>query len=300
MDDGFLKLVRDVSTRINKNTANTINRFQIIILLLPAVEAILVTFLIDPNITTSDFITRISNNRLTIWIIIVIIFHIYVAWIVLSYTSEYGKLFYLIDIQKHQDEYNNALNKIKTNEALYRISSAQQLVTQAALVACLSLLYEKITDIKEVDRILSILFKERSSALGFHGDEYYNIALYIYNPETNLLEEKWRKADDRMILHHRNWEPGEGHTGLAFREKKRVYYAKDLTKESTSDIGKSYETDKQYYRSILSIPIPHDASTPSGILNITSSKPDHFSENDRNFGITIANILSIFVSKCNK
>ncbi len=220
-------------------------------------------------------------------------------------------------------EENNRLTKTLLPEAV-QYSKTQQLQTITCYLATLELeqAIEELNKSKNLTikafietaeghfaRILKPLTDSREQLFGYREGSLYNIALYIYSPETKLLHIRWRDCDKRLGQTNRSWQPGFGHVGLSFLHNE-IKICPDISK--STELTNSYtETDTKQYRSFLSVPISEcqrttdnetDGSSqkPFGVIVLTSATPEQFSlQRDKILMLTIAKLLSIYIDKLN-
>lgn len=156
-----------------------------------------------------------------------------------------------------------------------------------------------------LERMLYPLARYRVELFGYRGEDMYNICLYMYNIEQDLLDIKWRIHDNRLKVSNRQWAPGHGHVGLTYIQDE-LKICKDIFESTELSLSSSLPEDKKNYRSFLSIPISDTAKlkgggNPIGVLAFTSSAIGQFSESrDKIFSLTVAKILSIFIDESTK
>lgn len=111
----------------------------------------------------------------------------------------------------------------------------------------------------------------------YEGDALYNMAVYLFNSQDDLLEMSFRRCDDRIVPKNRTWGVGLGHIGLCYAKDETVF-CKDITKDiSTTNVESERQEDRVYYRSIIAEPIRLDEQK-IGVFIVTSSQPSQFDE----------------------
>ena len=155
----------------------------------------------------------------------------------------------------------------------------------------------------EFQKLLLPIIIRRSEIFGYSSDELFNFAIYIWNSNGNCLDVKFRKCDDRIPVHNRSWQRGNGHVGICFAQGKMIF---NKVEAKDSDLKEAFgytDDDLQYYCGTVSAPIfsNKDPKEPIGVLNITSSNGNQFKEEklDRSEDIffieTFTKILSIYI-----
>jgi hypothetical protein len=155
----------------------------------------------------------------------------------------------------------------------------------------------------DVEKLLTPMVKDRCDVLGFSGgDDLYNIAIYIWNEEDQVLKLFYRACDDRITRQNRDWKLGLGHVGLCYA-KGNLVITPDVSKVPQLMFGTDVERDLAYYRSIAAFPIHGKCKegiptteNPIGVLVVTSSKEGHFRLYDQYelFCLKYADILALY------
>lgn len=156
-------------------------------------------------------------------------------------------------------------------------SQVNKLVEAAVIDGC-----KDISQASKFARSILGLFVERRQALFGIGDEYWNFGVYVFNHDKEKLVciacRRDRKEDEDA--EHREWEPGNGHVGLAFSRATEIIFA-DATVpelrpvlEATGDNHRAYDYNR--YKSLASIPISTDGTRPLGVLIATSDRGGRF------------------------
>jgi GAF domain-containing protein len=134
---------------------------------------------------------------------------------------------------------------------------------------------------KFAQSILGIFAERRQSLFGI-GDEYWNFGVYVYDSEKKSLVciacRRDRKEDQEAP--HREWEPGNGHVGLAFSRATEIIFADATVPELRPVLEATGENFRDYdytrYKSLASIPISSDGDNPLGVLIATSDRPGRY------------------------
>lgn len=259
-----------------------------------------------------------TDNKFTFleggFAIIAIIIHVVLALILYRGGSRHINA---IEIDNISDENSHLKNEVipKAKE-LYLAATTQQSVIYLItleLESRISEINRKPCDYPLAKRwedseeglaaMLSHIAHHRAQLFGFTGSSMYNMALYLYDKVDDDLAIIWRMHDDRMTTSNRRWKPGYGHVGLAFVQQEAkichdILESTELANSSTSD-----NSDKEKYRSFLSIPVKDyfgsdDGKKPLGVLVFTSSSAGQFDwERDKFFTLTIAKLLSIYIER---
>ena len=156
-------------------------------------------------------------------------------------------------------------------------SQVRELVEAAVIDGC--------DDLVAVGRfaksILSIFVERRLSLFGI-GDEFWNFGVYFFDEQANRLVciACKREAKEEEDKHHRSWEPGNGHVGLAFSRASEIIFADATVPELRPVLEAQGENkrddDARRYVSLASIPISSDGTKPLGVLIATSNKAGRF------------------------
>lgn len=130
-------------------------------------------------------------------------------------------------------------------------------------------------------RLLDLVIAEKHVLFDI-GDEQWNFAIYVYEPERDILVCKVcrRPLRDEENGLHREWRPGEGHTGMAWQRREELV-ASDANDPQVEPLfrakGEKFrEEDPIRYRSLASIPIAVADANPLGVLVATSDKIGRF------------------------
>jgi hypothetical protein len=149
-----------------------------------------------------------------------------------------------------------------------------------------------------IETIIKYISKNRETLFGYESRSRYNIALYVYDPDTEKLEVVTRHCDDRIDRKDRSWKPGFGHVGLTYLHKE-LKICPDISKSSELKI--TSHADKLNYCSFISVPILtyREGETDNdclGVLVLTSALPEQFSvSRDKDFLQNISAIIAIYI-----
>jgi GAF domain-containing protein len=148
----------------------------------------------------------------------------------------------------------------------------------------------KLNEVDVIDRILKQARRALFMAHGFEMSDFYTICVYQRvvgeNGRAELVCKANIRAIDCNLSQARSWPEGVGVAGAALAQRAEVVVP-DLTAPELGSLYnlplKNKEDDKRY-RSIVAEPILGDSSDELwGILIATSSKPGHFSLEDRSY-----------------
>lgn len=156
-------------------------------------------------------------------------------------------------------------------------SQVNKLVEEAVSKGCTD-----ITQAGEFAYSILSVFVERRQALFGIGDEYWNFGVYMFNADTNRLVciacRRDRKEEEDA--NHREWEPGNGHVGLAFSRGVEIIFADATVPELRPVLEATGSNHREYdynrYKSLASIPISTDGTRPLGVLIATSNRAGRF------------------------
>jgi hypothetical protein len=128
------------------------------------------------------------------------------------------------------------------------------------------------------DKIFDPWVSSRQQIFWFSSDdEYYNFALYFYDPTDKKLKVKWRKHGSKLTPRNREWNPGNGHLGVCFATDSTKFCDSVQVEVMTSPKSRRPE-DSTYYKSFLAEPLRLN-NAPVAVLIVTSSKEKSFDEN---------------------
>jgi len=171
---------------------------------------------------------------------------------------------------------------------------------------------KQVIQVDEVKEIVTQVFKPlvefRNELFWFGGESRYNFTLYLFSENDRLLKVFHRDVDGRIIRKDRAWEPGRGHVGLCFAQRK-LLFSPDIL-QSAELLSDMEEGDKLKYRSFISAPILQsysdiDKSSVRGVFVVTSSEPDQLDQQTheifiKSMTIILAMIFSIADKKLEK
>lgn len=143
-------------------------------------------------------------------------------------------------------------------------------------------------------QLLEYVAEKKGNLLGFTEDDVHNLMLYRRNAE--VLEPGPRVAHAKIKRRNRSWRVGEGHVGLAVSENAPLVSGDMRQTIGFRSSEGSEVTDAQNYVSSISIPLYLAGNTahPDGVLIVTSSRVDHFTELDQFETLTAAMLGRIF------
>lgn len=256
---------------------------------------------------------KLNGTEIALYGIAAIV-HLMFAWIMFAAANRRSISIAVDSIVAVNEKYEKEI--IPKAEQLYTASATQQSVIYLMTLE-LEARIEELNSIPENDLLknrwknwekglqamLWHIAKHRTPLFGYDGDSLYNIALYLYDKKSDDLFIAWRKHDDRMTTSNRRWKPGFGHVGLTFVQQEAKICRDILESSELANSATSEPTDKQRYRSFLSIPIndscnTHDGKKPLGVLVFTSSHVAQFDwERDKFFALTAAKLLSIYIER---
>lgn len=166
---------------------------------------------------------------------------------------------------------------------------------------------DQVTFSSYLDAVMAPICNNVGALFQCGGDEWWNIAVYLYHPNERILFSVWRqkhRAHPSPARYGRDWRPGEGHIGKTFADR-----APKITRNAGNpDVAALMEPppvdrqpyDSEAYIAYASIPILNPLeqdSDPLGVLVITSNQIDRFnSENTsilRHAAIAVAEILEM-------
>lgn len=136
----------------------------------------------------------------------------------------------------------------------------------------------------EIGKILSLIVFKREDLFGFRAGEFWNFAVYLFDPQENVLRPVWR---DKHPSHPstgdaRVWRPGEGHVGKAFIERKALITAdatlQEVAQFLAAPMEKARPHDDTAYKALASFPIEGVAESgeAAGVIVATSDRIGRF------------------------
>ena len=134
-------------------------------------------------------------------------------------------------------------------------------------------------ELQEIFRdILDPWIQSRTNIFWFYnGDALYNIAVYLFNSQENVLEVCFRQCDDRILTKNRQWSPGIGHIGLCYAKGETVFCEDITIALQTTNSRVERPEDKEYYKSVVAEPIKV-GNQIRGVFIVTSSQSEQFDE----------------------
>jgi hypothetical protein len=123
-----------------------------------------------------------------------------------------------------------------------------------------------------IDRMLDYAVQNREVLFDFTRERYNFV---IHKRDGGELRVFARRHHPEIIVHNRSWPLGVGHVGRAGEKVTAALVSPNL--EHQPDWHSEYPTDLENYRSAVCVPIvgAHPGQ-PSGVLTVTSSRPEHF------------------------
>lgn len=146
---------------------------------------------------------------------------------------------------------------------------------------------------EKLDVLFGILAEHRNALFGFSSVDRWNLALYVPSEDPTSLRVAARRADARIERHDRRWAVGEGHVGLAWKERE-VLVAADLT--VTSAWTETHATDRQNYRSAIAAPV-NVGGDSVGVFVVTSDRLDHFRDRDQPEVLTTGSVALFLIGR---
>ncbi len=255
------------------------------------------------------FLRQIPN--IPIWVFIFIfILHAFLAGYSFWAYASIRHFMRIVEIDKIEQQYENQKREIESKNlelSLYKDEIKSSEKRSIAVSASLSVLHGLINDPinnehkkEDVEKILAPLIKYRNEALSFTNNEFYNFAVYLYDPSNRQLYPYFRDCDNRIQKTNRSWRVGRGHVGIAFSQN-AILISPDITQSNLTG-DNQLSTDKEYYASFISIPFVDEINEkdidPTGVMVITSSKINHLDDQYRVIAECYQQILSLYFSVC--
>ncbi len=213
------------------------------------------------------------------------------VWIVALIITAYGNIRYLKliktlnpkQIDKVMEYYKRRVRKCDNS---YRKSHAQRTALHFSNEAMWQLVQEPNDNLSDdISKLLDPLVLLHEDAFGFREKELCNFTLFVYNPNTEKLEIKWRRINEERLIDleqerlDRDFSPDQGYVGGSFRMGKPWIVPNVENVDRDGLIEDDYrDRDLLLYPSFMSIPVRYLAtdSTATAILIITSSRVNHF------------------------
>ncbi len=217
------------------------------------------------------------SNLVIILLIIISIIHIILLFLLVSTEKPLSQFLVEFDLQEQELKIHQAERDIlESYSHTFRTALNSSLLS---LVGIETVANEGVVEAEEIFRdILDPWIQSRTDIFWFYdGDAMYNIAVYLFNSEAEILEVCFRQCDDRIQPQNRRWEQGVGHIGLCYARGENVF-CEDITNAlltTNSEIERP--EDKIYYKSIIVEPIKVEEQK-KGVFIVTSSKPNQFDE----------------------
>lgn len=139
---------------------------------------------------------------------------------------------------------------------------------------------------KEITDVLNMICDKPGELFGCDADEWWNIAVYLYDSDSQVLFSIWRqkhRSHPSQEVYGRSWRPGEGHIGKAFADRASKI-TKDAHDPDVSELMAPPRADVRHYddkayRSYASVPFfdPLGRSPePLGVIVATSNYKERF------------------------
>jgi len=255
----------------------------------------------------------LSKTEITLYSIAGLI-HLMFAWTMFTSANRRSLSIAVDEIVSKNEDYKDII--IPKAELLYEASATQQSVIYLMTLELNSRI-ETLNSQQDnellknraqsweagLQSMLFHLVKHRTQLFGFSGASLYNMALYLYDANSDDLFIAWRKHDDRLSTSSRRWKPGFGHVGLTFVQQEAKICHDIFESSELANSASNEPNDRLKYRSFLSIPITNLCSSqngkkPLGVLVFTSSHVGQFSwGRDKFFALTAARLLSIYIER---
>lgn len=283
--------MKDLYRQAHKVLAS-INNASILVLIVLQVFILAVPYL-------RDYIKPIdTEGKLTF---VLMCLHLLLGSISIYISYKIKDLIRLTKLDQIEQECESYKLKVSEQQAFIARLASYPFALQWSITILNEIIHDnsKIKNTKEgIEKLLEPLVQARASILGYQGDDLYNIAVYLFNDKSGELEILYRTNDNRIVTHGRNWKPPFGHVGYAYATN-TLLITSNFPEESILSEDTRFSSDKEYYASFISAPIPgvHNDGNPLGVLVITSSRSDQFDKEDKELYSLIVNysmILSVY------
>ncbi len=204
------------------------------------------------------------------------------------------------------------LKEIEIRKQLFS-DNIEMLLANYGSITMLNNLIHNPRTVKKLNEALNLLMlpytSRRVELFKYNARSIYNFAIYLYDKRSKLLKVVWRCHHEKIIPENRSWKTNLGFAGIAFslQETQFCGNAEDYIKK-TGRGGFQKPSDTLYYQSFIASPILRLSGNvikqgvsskpkrlPYGVITITSSTLEQFSEEHKSMVETIAGILSIFL-----
>jgi hypothetical protein len=226
--------------------------------------------------------------------------------------KELLKLAQVDEMEQSKKQVDEELENEKTRSFTIRSQRDASVQRQLAILGSLSVLSEIIqSDVnlsekekpkKDVGSLLAPLIKARTEVLQFCSKDFHNFAIYCYDKTSQSLYPFYRDCDDRIERHDRVWKVGRGHVGIAFAQNRTIITGDVANNPELQEMLKDdfSEKDQKFYKSFISSPFSIVDNIGNyeqfGVFVITSSRSDHFNEDERLVAVSYSAILSMYFS----
>lgn len=300
--------------KINADIIDTINTFSTIWMTL--VAPILVGMFISHYFSMQD--GESLSTALKIFATVFIVIH---AWLSFLQIKSKKRNHTHVEVSDLYDKYNKQVaiyNKLREN---YDYQTGLNISQRTVLYLISSELDKAIGELskhisespiplvdgetalseKHLNDLLWPLVVDKGNLFNYNESSLYNLALYVYDIESDKLNVKTRFHDERIAIQNRSWSPGMGHVGMAFLHKE-IKCCPDI--DLSTELRSKSEHDHKTYRSFISVPIiacednEHTETKPHGVLVLTSANVKQFElQRDQMFLLTVSKLLSIYLDK---
>lgn len=188
------------------------------------------------------------------------------------------------DRTRAEEERQAIEDGLRSYVTLYETSQAISEATDAVLLA-------SPTDRREIAQrqiysVLDRLIEKRTALFGMN-DDRWTFSIYVYENDRlrPVATRRWSRESETW--EHREWVPGEGHVGQAFRAGEELVCADSRDPEVAGFMaakgGNVRDYDTELYVSFASLPLMiGDTDQPLGVLVATSDQPGRFVVPDGN------------------
>jgi hypothetical protein len=237
--------------------------------ILPIVEAVIVNRATDPsNAAANEF-----------WNLIWILATIHVVLLLALVISEMPLSRFLIEFDEQAQELSLVKLELEKFEVFVDTCQAALAASELSMIGIENSFNHKNSDIGTIfEMVLNPWIRNRAAIFWPQGgNTFYNVAVYIYDNQTNQLEPVFRSCDDRIKRNDRSWPSGVGHVGVCFSRKETSFCNDMESAISLTNSQSSLPEDNIYYKSVIAEPIKVNNGV-IGVLIITSNQKDQFIE----------------------
>lgn len=206
------------------------------------------------------------------------------------------------DLQEENETIKNILEYYSYELSKINLFSITLLNISEKIKAMLSKEKDLQTFKTDFDTIIKeIIFPKLRLIFGAEESDMFTIAVYLYNPVTNLIEDYSSIKDLNMQKQQkgRSWAIGDGHIGYSFDRKEMLIHS-DIHEQMKPAPKNSKKDDKLYYNSAITIPIyVKETDNVRGVLCITSNKKCAFENiynSEIDFLTTVSSIKITYIN----